>query len=502
MEDASLSGRMIRGAAYTFAALVVSELALALNSVALSRMLGSQDFGVLAIVWSVMALAGVFASSGVPAAVVKMVAEKGPSDPGAASEIVSAGLILTAVTAASTFAVVLLVSPLLSVSIYAEPILLWLLPMGAVALLVSSIPAPAFAVFQGFQRIRELNLRNISYSVASVLTMIVFVWWLGLPGAAVAGVIVAILNVAINAGLLRTIWSETHLSLRWPSNSRSYRRVAAFGGATVLGNMAIMMATFAGSTLLVTSRSFRELGYFTVALALASYLAFIPSSIGVPMVPAISEAHSVGTGGVSVFVTRTLRIVAVSVLPFAFLLQFLSAPVVEILYGPDYVPAEVLVVWLATAGYLISLSSVVGFAILGVGHVWHGVGLNVLWGFTYIVSAWLLVGSLGAFGLAVAFTAAYGCLLVAALLYIRTRLRVGLLDVWLPVTLGLVALGTGIIVQGFVSGLPRFVIGISGAIVLVVVGWMLLTDREKTTLLATLARFRHKIKVRGRYGSL
>src|SRR5437870_13007963 len=124
---------MIRGTAYSLSAIVVSKLAYALNSVAVSRMLGSEKLGVLAILWNVMALAGIFATWGVPAAVVKLTAERGLSDPVAASEIVSASLVITAVSATATGVVVFLFSPFIASTLYQEPALVWLFSIGFVA---------------------------------------------------------------------------------------------------------------------------------------------------------------------------------------------------------------------------------------------------------------------------------------------------------------------------------------------------------------------------------
>ena len=59
MSYVSLRGRMIRGTAYSLSAIVVSKLAFAVNSVVVSRMLGSENLGVLVILWNVMALAGI-----------------------------------------------------------------------------------------------------------------------------------------------------------------------------------------------------------------------------------------------------------------------------------------------------------------------------------------------------------------------------------------------------------------------------------------------------------
>jgi len=489
----SLRGRMIRGTAYSLTAIVVSKLAYALNSVVVSRMLGSENLGVLVILWNVLALAGIFATCGMPAAVVKLTAERGLSDPFAASEIVSASLLITAVSATATGVIVILFSPLIASTLYQEPSLAWLIPIGVVALVVSSVPAPAFALFQGFQKIRELNLRGMLYSIISVVLMIAFVWRLNLFGAAIAGVVIAFANVLINLQLLRSIWTKAKLSLRWPSQRTTFRSVGRLGSGFVASNVAVMAATFAGSTILVTTRSFQDLGYFSIALALAGYLTFIPTAIGVPMVPAVSEAYAGTEDKLAPFVTKTLRLVALGVLPPAFLLQFLAVPVVGILYGSEYASATGLVVWMAAGAYMISLASVVGFAILGVGDVWSGIGLNAVWGASYVGFAAFLVGGYGSLGLTVAFILAYGCLLGGALWYARRHLRIRGQDVVPPVALGLAILGAGIVMQAYVDDRLRIAVGLTGAGILTLVGWKWLSRQEKAILLAAMKSIRSKV---------
>ena len=193
------------------------------------------------------------------------------------------------------------------------------------------------------------------------------------------------------------------------------------------------------------------------------------------------------------FVTKTLRLVALGVLPPAFLLQFLAVPVVGILYGSEYASATGLVVWMAAGAYMISLASVVGFAILGVGDVWSGIGLNAVWGASYVGFAAFLVGGYGSLGLTVAFILAYGCLLGGALWYARRHLRIRGQEVVPPVALGLAILGAGIVMQAYVDDRLRIAVGLTGAGILTLVGWKWLSRQEKAILLAAMKSIRSKV---------
>ena len=481
---------MIRGTAYTLAALIASKIVLVVNSIAISRLLGSQHLGVLAILWSVMALAGVLAMWGIPSAVVKFTSERGESDPERASEVVTAGTLVIFVAAGATAGGVVLLSSVLASSVFMEPALAWLLPMGAVALIVSSLPAATIALLQGFQRIRELNLRSIVLSLVSAPVTIVLVWQSALLGAAVAGILVAFANLAVNLGVVHGIWKKVGLRWRLPQERSLWRALVRYGSASVLISLAVSFAMLAANTSLVTSTSYRELGYFTVALALAGYLSFIPSAIGTPMVPAVSEAYGSHPEGVATFVTKTVRLVSAVVPPLAIVLQVFADPIVVLLYGSGFAPAVRLVPYLAASGYMLSFTAIVGFALLGTNRVWHGVVFNLLWAATYSALAWFLAPSMGASGLAAAYSVAYLGHFLIALTYALWVFRVRSPDVAPLLCLALAGVGMGVVLPGLVHDATLWLTGAAWIAVVVSLEWRLLNKGERDIFRSILRRFR------------
>jgi hypothetical protein len=91
-------------------------------------------------------------------------------------------------------------------------------------------------------------------------------------------------------------------------------------------------------------------------------------------------------------------------------------------YGAEFGAAVEVMVLLVAAGALGAPLSVVGHAIAGAGRMWLSFALNAGWA-TVLVGTTYLLRTRGAYGLSIAYTAAYALHLGAALACARGVLR-------------------------------------------------------------------------------
>ena len=432
--------RMAVGTAASLGATIISRIAGIMNSIIIIRALGVYDVGVFAIIGLIIAVASVTASLGVPPALVKFLS--GPN-PGAFREpgrFIGAGLVIVGISTGTTVAILVLLAPVLSVSVYKDSRIPSLILVSLISVVISVVASALFSVFQGFERILEMSICDMAISGISIPVTYVLVQRSALLGAVLVSVASAGIAVLVKLPLLKRVWREHGIKLTFPREPKPYRTVLSFSIPAFLSTLMITPVLWFSSTLLATGGSFTALGEYSVANGLAGYLLLISASVGVPMVPVVARLNRDDPSRVSDFLIKTFRITAFLSLPPAVVLIALPSPFLRLLYGSPYVTASSLVLILGPAMFLASLSSIVGYSIAGVGRMWDGFCLNLVWGVGLVVLSLALVPGYGATGLALAFLGAYMSHFVAVLLYIRFAFAAPLKAVRAPVGIAAVAL--------------------------------------------------------------
>ena len=427
--------RLASGTVISFFSIAIARVATIATSIVIVRALGPRELGLYYLVTLAISVGSVCAAFGVPPALVKFLAETPRDRATEAEDLIGAGSVLTFVSTFLTTLAVALVAPILAVALYGEPRFGALLLVALGSLAVGSALGPFLPIFQARELIRELGMRNMATALASVpVTVLLVILW-GLEGAVWAMVVSSLLAACLNAGLLRRVWREEHLRLRLPRNRAAYRRIMSYALPAFAAALLVTPVLWLGNTLLMTHSSFADVGLYSVAFGLASYLLFIPSAVGVPFVPMVSKLHRASPEDFPPLLLKTLRVSVFVLLPPAAILIAFPDFLLQLLYGPDFARASALVRILAPAVFLSGVCGIVGHGIAGTGRMWHGLGLNFLWASVLLLGSLALVPSLLGLGLAATYLAAYSILFLASLAYLWRIWYASLRDLAGPVSI-------------------------------------------------------------------
>jgi O-antigen/teichoic acid export membrane protein len=248
---------------------------------------------------------------------------------------------------------------------------------------------------------------------------------------------------------LRRILRAHGLSLKGPSEFRAYRKVFGYALPALVGALLVSPVLWFTNTLLATWTSFAELGKYSVAYGLANYLLFIPTAIGIPLVPIVSRLDRFKPHEFPPFLVRTMRIGAFLLIPPTILLVGFPGAFLELRYGGGFAAAAPIVRVLAPAVLLAALSGIVGYGIAGTGRMWEGLLLNLAWAVVLVTMSLVLVPSESARGLAFAFFAAYLVHFGTVLAYIRRTWSVRLGDLLAPLAIAATSVGLVMLVSSF-----------------------------------------------------
>lgn len=482
---AAKADRMAVGTVTSLTSTVVTRAAAVVNSIIVIRALGVNDVGVFAIIGLILAVASMTSTAGTPSAVVKFIAEPTHDESRDFGRLLGASLVLTAVATVGTVVVLVIIAPNLADSVYRDPRMYGLILVGLVGGVIGALSSPFFSMFQGLERIKEMNIREMAVSLASVIVTYLLVQTYAILGAVLVGVAMAVTAIAIKGPLLRRIWDRYDIRVSIPRDRQSYKQIMNFAFPALASAFLISPILWFTSSLLATDWSFVELGEYSAAFGLAGYVLLISSAIGVPMVPLVSRLSKENSTLVADFLLKTFRITTFLTLPPAIVLIAYPAPFVRLVYGSQYTGAAALVPYLGPAMVLASLSGVVGYGIAGLGRMWDGFSLNLLWAIVVVLLSVWLVPTNGAEGLAAAFLGAYSVHFVGALVYLRSRWSISARALSAPLALVFIAtLGAILAYQ-----LPRpwnLIAAFGEAAAVVAAELLVMSSRERDVVLQPL----------------
>ena len=440
---------------YSLVSMVATRAAGVVNAIVIIRVLGPNDYGVLSIVTLTASVMLLFATFQIPAALVKHLSDMPRNSHDEVSRLISSGVLLTAVATALAMLTMIILAPILAFQVFGDSRMQLLLLIASLSLLLSSISAPLFATFQGFERIKELGIRTAVSAILSIPSTVGLVVLLGLLGAVIALAVNSCISIVVNLALLRKILVSHDIRLRLAFSRAACKKLLDYSYLAVLSEAVATLTMWYCNSLLATSESFVELGRYSAGYGLAAHLLFISVSIGVPLVPMVSRLRRENPAEMPRFVTSTIRVGSFLMLIPTLLLVALPEPFLRILYDAPYVAAAPVVRFTAPAMFLAGMGAIVGYTMAGTGQMRGGLLLNAIWAAIVIILSLVLIPRSGEVGLALAVLCAYAVLFIAAMIFAKVSWKVELSQISTVLLIAFISILAATVISMF-SGWERF----------------------------------------------
>lgn len=410
LSNSSVRKRLLSGSVWSTAGAILSRLLGVATSIATARLLGTQDFGQLAIIASTVGSFQVFAGFGLGITASKHVAEFRTVAPARARAVA---------TMASRFAIasgivfggaMWMAAPWLSKNALAAPELVQSLRVTALAMPFTTLAGAHAGTLAGLEQFRALAITGAVTSVASLMLTIVGVWKYGVYGGAVAIAVSAGFQCLLQWTLLRATsgaFSRAPSPLAWTSE---WRLLYSFSlPALAVGALVTPVSWVAASIIVNSPGGYYELGLYNVANQGFAAVIAIPSMVVAPLVPILSERFGSGdVAGVRTAAKTTYLLASMTALPVA-LVGVLAGRYFIMLYGPAFSEAySPLIVCIATGAVLAAVFPM-GSLLYASNRAWLNLLLNLGWALVFLLLTLVLV-SWGALGLSLARLAAYSVL--------------------------------------------------------------------------------------------
>jgi O-antigen/teichoic acid export membrane protein len=370
----------------------------------LARFLGAEALGLYALGVTLIGFFGIFNSLGLAQSAVRFVAVyRAGGKFRELHALLWRGVTLVLIVNFLLAVALLVFGPSVAVHFYHSPALAKILPLFALLMVVSALNNFYGKVLAGY---RDLKLRTLIVNfIGSPLTMLIAVLLIsagmGLRGYLLSQILCALI---VSFLLLVAVRHFTPPAARFSSHSGSFpeKEVWSFS-ASMLG---ITFLEFAMSQVdkvfLGYFRSAREVGIYSVAMAVVVYVALVLTSINQIFAPTIADLHTRGEHALLLRLFQSLTKWALGLtMPLALVIVVLSRPLMRT-FGHDFEAGWPILI-IGTLGQLVNCGvGSVGYLLLMSGNQKRLMKVEIAMGVVMVVLSAALVPVWGMMGSAIA----------------------------------------------------------------------------------------------------
>lgn len=411
----TLVRRLATDAFWSLLGSVLARLLALLASIAVARRLGATAFGEFNLVQTTAGMLMALGGFGLNTTATKYLAGNYRADPEAAGRVVALSGMVAAFVGGGTGVLLAASAGWVAESVLGAPQLSTALRVGSLLLLFGPVNGTQLGTLMGLRRFRTIGLVSTVTSALSIPLLVGGALLGGTLGCVIGLVASSAATTGLYAVAVRRATRACGLRPVYRQAFREWRILFSYSIPTTLGNVLLAPATWATSAVVANQPGgVRELGLFAAANQWRNAIVLVATSVGAVMFPLFAHLHDSGRARsfarafwASVVLTALASVAAAGGLAA-------SSPWVMRVYGAEFRDAVDVMVLLVVAGALAAPLSIVGHAIAGAGRMWLSFALNAGWA-AVLVGATYALRTRGAFGLSVAYAAAYAVHLGAAL---------------------------------------------------------------------------------------
>jgi O-antigen/teichoic acid export membrane protein len=382
------------------------------NSVLVTRILGPEGRGLLAVANTLSASGVQLANLGLQSSNTYYVSRDSRTLPAlVGNSLVVSGA--SAVAALVAFALLQLRPELAPITGTLLALTLLAIPAGLASLLLQNL-------LIGTQQIRAYNTIDLSTRVLAI-ALVAATAPLGLASPeTVFGLVLATVVLGAIWSLVR-LKAQLQVSIGW--SLETLRACLPYGLRAYFGSLFVFLVLKSDIVLITYLRGATETGYYAVASGLADILLMLPTVVGTILFPKLSAAPDLATRWQ--LVRRVLHVMVPATLAGLLVTYVLAGPLIRLAYGAAFDPSTPAVAWLlpgvgcyAVNAILLNFLAACGMPLVVVYGPLVALVVNV------VANLWL-VPSVGFVGASISSSLAYAAMLAISMLYIRRRILTG-----------------------------------------------------------------------------
>jgi len=325
---------IVKGTAWAAMANALSAGLTFVTLFVLARLLGPDEFGVFALVWSILTIFGMLGDFGVGSSVAKYLAEESTARRGLVRSILRDGLYIKLVSGVLFSLLCFLAAHALGV-IFHDPRLVDPLQIGALIPLFGSVIEFCKFVFKSQTDIRQVAvISGVEFGGKLVLAVLLVVLGYGATGA-IAGHV-----IATGAAAMLALW-RVYIHLyrpHPPCRGSRWRSILAYCLPFIAIAFAAFVYTEMSNVLIGFFSDSTEVGYYNSGKTIARVLTIVAVTLGSAIGPSFVQLRTRQGDEISEAFHQVLNYSLILLTPLAVLIWGLASLVVPLIFGQEYSP--------------------------------------------------------------------------------------------------------------------------------------------------------------------
>jgi O-antigen/teichoic acid export membrane protein len=439
----------------TFIASIINMLLTFVISIILGRYLGATDLGLYRLTYTFYGVATMVGALGIPAAVIKYVAEY-KEDKANLNRIVSSAII-TSLLVGIFFSITLYLSSQILADIFRMPQIKGLLEILAPVFPFVLINSILYGTLNG---LRDMNKYAMSLILQQVL-MAIFTAILIYSGFGVAGAMISIVLSSIGASMYLIYCCKGLFNFITREYIKTTKKLIGFGTQMFGANLINMINLQADTVFVGYFLTAADVGYYSAATGLSKFFWVMPQAIQTISYPATSDYWAKkDILGLQKMLDNSMKYSALALMPAGLTIGLFAEDIVVMIYGPGFsqsaLPLQILLV--GTILFGVACTSI-GGSLAGANRPDLSLKAAGISASANIILNFILINEFGIIGASMA--AAISLIIMATLFGIMTVRTLSLkLDLkWLLMAVITALLGIGTFYIGSINDVNTYILG-------------------------------------------
>lgn len=414
---------ILTGSAWALGASVISTGLTMITSIIIARLYGAEMMGIVAMVTSFLSLATIFTVMGTNTSILRLIPEHmAKYSPTSAFRVYRKTQYFVVGVSVITGGILFLLADLIVEKVFSKPHLSFFFALSSVFVVFLSLMNLNTQAVRGLRLIRIFAFMRLLPSLSKLLFLIGFTFLFFTPANPVYAQFAAYFFTALTGGVIMQVEFKKKNQPHDVVNDIPVKSIIALSFPMLMTTATSFVIGQTGVLMLGMFRSAAEVGYYDIAVKLATLTTFVLSAVNTMAAPKFSELfHSGNMEELFYVAQKSAKLIFWTTAPILAGLLVLGKPIIKLLFGPEFTAAYGAMALLVIGQFINSISGSTGYFMNMTGN--QNVFRNIILGAAVVTVGlgFALIPPFGVIGAAFAGMAGLAFWNIVTLVYIKLK---------------------------------------------------------------------------------
>jgi len=359
--DKKLEG-ILAGSAWALSARVIATGIALVTHIIVARIYGAEVLGIVAALNSFLLIAAIFTVFGTNMSILRLIPEHlAKYSPASAFKVYRKTQFFVIIMAVVTGIIIFLCSDFMADKVFSKPHLEFFFSLAAIFIIFKSLMDLNTSAVRGIRLNWAFALLYLLPPLSQLVILVLITVLMFHPANPIYALYASIAITAVTGAIIMDRAFKKKINPYDTVHPMPAMEIIAISTPMLLNATMTFVIKESGIIMLAIFRPEAEVGYYAVAVRLASLTIFVLAAINIMAAPKISELfHSDKMHELFYVAKKSTKVAFWATVPILLFLFFLGKPLLFILFGPDFTVAYSAMVLLVIGQFVNSASGVTG----------------------------------------------------------------------------------------------------------------------------------------------